>query len=200
MRPRSRNCRKSRQVPATGSSTPTFSLPGPAGRPGPSRRRRCSCSPASRARRCACGSSPASPGGRRSRGRARRTRDGRRTGLPLGSVTFAVSVVASIGWIAAARERHRVAVDALARGERRQRLRPVGGLRRAGWCAAGSCAARLSRPGRRRPAPGTGRGWGSRPSPRPAVGRDGGWRWMITPRSRRTMIRWTPVCGPAPRL
>jgi hypothetical protein len=28
----------------------------------------------------------------------------------------------------------------------------------------------------------------------------GGWRWMIVARSRRTMIRWTPVCGPGPRL
>src|SRR5439155_4788592 len=33
IRPRSWNWRKSRQVPATGSSTPTLSFPGPAGRP-----------------------------------------------------------------------------------------------------------------------------------------------------------------------
>src|SRR5206468_7861386 len=28
----------------------------------------------------------------------------------------------------------------------------------------------------------------------------GGWWWMIAERSSRTMIRWTPVCGPGPRL
>src|SRR5437763_17022071 len=28
----------------------------------------------------------------------------------------------------------------------------------------------------------------------------GGWWWMITDRSQRTMIRWTPLCGPAPCL
>ena len=34
---------------------------------------------------------------------------------------------------------------------------------------------------------------------RPSLPTGGCW-WMIVARSRRTMIRWTPVCGPGPRL
>ena len=66
--------RNRRHVPGAGTSTPTVSLPGFAERAGDlARRRGRSCSRSRRARRRGCGSSRASPCGRRSRARARRT-------------------------------------------------------------------------------------------------------------------------------
>ena len=98
-------------------------------------------------------------------------------------------------------QRDRVAADLLARGKRRQRLRAVGAAdAEVGVELEVPRRALRSRVGVHQHAVRARRGEVDRLGDAAVRRRSGGWRWMITPRSRRTTIRWMPVCGPGAAL